>query len=105
MTLAKYGLSEGEWKYLLKSQGGGCGVCERTAEALPTPKRGGAPFLAIDHEHVRGWKIMSPELRKLHVRGLCCTRCNHFILTRYGTPALHRAAAEYLERHSRRHAS
>lgn len=45
---------------------------------------------------------MTPEARKLFVRGLACISCNHFVLTRYGTPEKHRGAAAYLERYERR---
>lgn len=88
-----------DWKRMLVNQGGGCGVCGRVAEELPIPKRGDCPYLNIDHEHVRGWKMLMPAERRMYVRGLCCTRCNHYVLTRFATPFLHRAAADYLERH------
>lgn len=97
-TLAKYGLTHDDWRRILDVQRWGCGVCKRTAVELPTPARGGHPFLAVDHEHARGWKHMLPDERRNYVRGLCCTRCNHFVLTRYATPELHRLAAEYLDR-------
>lgn len=103
-TLDKYGLTVGAWKFILRRQGGGCGVCARQAADLPIPRTGSPPFLAIDHDHVKGWKLMKPELRREYVRGLCCTRCNHFVLTRFATPELHRLAADYLESYEARRA-
>lgn len=104
-TLAKYGLTIAAWKRILTAQRYGCGVCKRQAPELPVPKRGGVPFLAVDHEHVKGWAEMvrkNDPVRLKYVRGLCCTRCNHFVLTRYATPELHRLAADYLDRYAGR---
>lgn len=108
-TLAKYGFGEGEWaladdaledwSLLLEEQRGGCGVCGRVP---PAPRNSDIPYLVVDHDHVRGWKIFPAEVRRMHVRGLCCTRCNHFVLTRYATAELHIQAAAYLERHATR---
>lgn len=72
-TLMKYGLSEAEWRLILERQGGRCFVCEQ----VPTKGR-----LCIDHEHVKGWKKMPPEKRKLFVRGLLCWVCNHYYVGR-----------------------
>lgn len=72
-TLAKYGLSRDEWTEIFKRQHGGCGVCGNVPES---------GRLVIDHEHVRGWKVMPPEQRKLYVRGLTCWYCNHAYLGR-----------------------
>lgn len=72
-TLKKYGLSESEWRALLDKQGGVCAVCKIE------PSKG---RLCIDHEHVKGWKKMPPEKRKLYVRGLLCWVCNHYYLGR-----------------------
>lgn len=113
-TLLKYGMGTGEpwlhlgldapvedWKRLLVNQEGRCGVCRRGAPELPIPKRGDCPYLNIDHEHVRGWaKMILPAEKRLYVRGLCCTRCNHYVLTRFATATLHRQAADYLDRYS-----
>ena len=86
-TLDKYGLSYGEWKAILDRQGGVCGACGRLPPSLK---------LNIDHEHVRGWKQMPPEKRKLYVRGLLCFTCNHYRLARGATPENLRGAADYL---------
>ena len=92
-TLSRYALSIEDWQALLADQGGVCAICGNVP---------GSGRLVIDHEHVKGWKGMPPERRKLYVRGLTCTVDNHFVLTRYGTPAKFRAAADYLERYSER---
>lgn len=72
-TLKKYGLSEADWRSILDAQGSVCFVCKRE------PSKG---RLCIDHEHVKGWKKMPPESRKLYVRGLLCWVCNHYYLGR-----------------------
>lgn len=72
-TLKKYGLTEAEWRAILDRQGGVCFVCQKV------PKSG---RLCTDHEHVKNWKKMPPEQRKLYVRGLLCWTCNHYYLAR-----------------------
>lgn len=70
-TLRKYGLSVDEWQAIVDRQGGRCPICHRDD----------APMV-IDHEHVRGWKKMPPEERKLYVRGVICSWCNRWIVGR-----------------------
>lgn len=97
-TLDRYGLTLEEWVGHLgltveEWQAGApapCPVCKRE----PPSGR-----YVTDHEHVRGWKDKPKDERRLFVRGVVCTVCNHYILTRYGTPAKHRGAADYLERY------
>lgn len=72
-TLKKYGLSVDEWRKMAEDQGGACFVCKKT----PSTGR-----LCIDHEHVKGWKKMPPDKRKLYVRGLLCWVCNHYYVGR-----------------------
>lgn len=92
-TLKRYGLSEAEWRVMAEEQRSACFVCEQV------PKRG---RLCIDHEHVKSWKHMPPEQRKLYVRGLLCFRCNTTFVGRGVT--IHRAekVAEYLKRYEAR---
>lgn len=90
-TLAKYGITLEEWWAFIPD--GVCPVCDRR------PQSG---RFVVDHEHVRGWKAMPAEQRKLYVRGVLCVTCNHYILTRYGTPLKHRNAARYLEAYEAR---
>lgn len=87
-TLAKYGLSEQEWRVILERQGGVCAVCKQE----PTKGR-----LCIDHEHVKGWKHMPPEQRKLYVRGLLDWRCNHYYLGKGITVSRAKNVVTYLE--------
>jgi len=78
---------------MLDAQGGTCAVCDKV------PANGG---LHIDHDHVRGWKQMSPENRKRYVRGLACWHCNSVWLRRGATPEKLRRAAEFLEQYAKR---
>jgi hypothetical protein len=88
-TLKKYGLSEAEWQSICDLQGGVCFVCK----LVPTKGR-----LCIDHEHVKGWKKMPPEKRKLYVRGLLCWVCNHYYLGRGINTSKAKNVVTFLER-------
>lgn len=90
-TLDRYGLTLAEWLAYIPDDR--CPVCGNH----PPSGR-----FVTDHEHVKGWKDMPKAERRKYVRGVVCTVCNHFILTRYGTPAKHRGAADYLEAYERR---
>jgi hypothetical protein len=94
-TLAKYGLTIDEWLDYIPEVDG-VRVCAIHLEAPRTGR------FVVDHQHVAGWKGMPPESRKRYVRGVICTTCNHYILTRYGNPLKHRQAADYLEQYERR---
>lgn len=89
-TLAKYGLTLDEWLAFIPVRKGVkvCPICGKA------PKTG---RFVVDHQHVANWKRMPPERRRVYVRGVVCTTCNHFVLTRYGNPDKHRAAARYLD--------
>ncbi len=91
-TLQRYGLGRGGWTALVVTDVWvdvwKCPICRKTPPSGRT---------VIDHDHVRGWKKMPPEERKRYVRGVVCVTCNHFILTRYGSPDKFRRAAHYLE--------
>lgn len=95
-TLKKYGLSEAEWRGFLKRQGGVCYVCGLTPQSLR---------LCIDHEHVRGWKKMPPEERRLYVRGLLCWSCNHYYLARGMSVQRAERVASYLREYEARKAN
>ena len=84
-TLRKYGLTEQDWMDRWLLQGEKCPICQRSD----------AP-LVIDHEHVRGWKKMPPEKRKLYVRGITCNWCNRWIIGRGAKPHLLLNGADYL---------
>src|SRR5689334_12215602 len=92
-TLAKYGLSEEQWRALLAEQDGVCYVCHKI------PKSG---RFCIDHEHVAGFRAMSPSLKRMYIRGILCWTCNHLYVGRGITLVRARRVVEYLERHERR---
>lgn len=94
-TLATYGLDMGEWMGYLGIRGANdvavCRICERVQEQF-----------VVDHQHVRGWKTMPPEQRKLYVRGVICRGCNYFVLTRQVNALEHENAGKYLREFERR---
>jgi hypothetical protein len=98
-TLATYGLTMQEWlDYLgLMSEKDArnalvpCVICERVQEQF-----------VVDHQHVRGWKTMPPEERKLYVRGVICRGCNYFVLPRQVGALEHENAGKYLRKFERR---
>lgn len=92
-TLKRYGLSEAEWRVMADEQGEACFVCKQK------PMKG---RLCIDHEHVKGWKKLPPELRKLYVRGLLCFRCNTTFVGRGATIERAEMVAVYLRRYAAR---
>lgn len=77
--LAKYGVTEDEYRAMYRAQGGACYVCRKAT--------GRARRLGVDHDHVTG-----------EVRGLVCTgslsamTCNRLIAI-FSRDALLRAAA------------
>lgn len=87
-TLKKYGLDEAEWRRMAEAQKSACFVCEQ----VPTKGR-----LCIDHFHVKGWKHMPPEQRRLWVRGLLCFRCNTSFVGRGVTIQRSEKVVEYLK--------
>ena len=89
-TLRRYGLTAAEWKAILRLQGGVCAICRR----MPPSGR-----LVTDHVHVRGWKKMPPEQRKLFVRGLLCFRCNTTFVGRGVTVERSQNVVLYLQRY------
>lgn len=92
-TLSKYGLSEPEWLVIAEKQKGACYICEKE----PSTGR-----LCIDHEHVKGWKKMPPEKRKLYVRGLLCWVCNHYYVGRGISIFKAKNVVKYLEEYDTR---
>jgi DNA-directed RNA polymerase subunit RPC12/RpoP len=69
-TLAKYGLSEFDYRMMYEAQGGVCAICQKEKDKA----------LFVDHEHVKGWVKLPPEQRKTYVRGLVCNYCNYRLL-------------------------
>lgn len=115
-TLAKYGMTEVEWWALAKACRFTCVIC-------------GKPFadrrLAIDHEHVAGWRarkrkkmaggkvrkkydpksrVMTPQERKRYVRGVVHNFCNTYVrfwMTLERVTAIRNYLQAYHDRESR----
>lgn len=87
-TLDKYGLSEPDWLALCARARGVCEICQ-----------GKTKRLVIDHEHVKGWKHMPPEMRRRYVRGLLCWRDNVSVVGRGVTVTRLANAVAYLTRY------
>jgi hypothetical protein len=90
-TLKKYGLTLSDWQEMFLLQDGKCFICERPMERP-----------CIDHFHIRNWKKMKPEKRKLYCRGLLCTYCNRRLLGRGMNLQRARRIVLYLERFEKR---
>jgi hypothetical protein len=86
-TLKKYGLSLQDWTELYALQDGKCFICERPMERP-----------CVDHFHIRNWKKMKPEKRRLYVRGLLCVYCNRRLLGRGMSLQRAKRIVLYLER-------
>ena len=87
-TLNKYGLTRTDFKMMLQAQGSICPICEK----VPTSGK-----WHIDHEHVKNWKKMPAEKRKLYVRGILCFFCNRFYMAKAMTKTKARNIVTYLE--------
>lgn len=92
-TLRKYGLSVEEWRAILEAQGGVCAICGK----LPPSGR-----LVVDHEHVKGWRRMKPEVRKTYVRGILCWWDNKNFVGRSITIPKAKRVLAYLQEHHRK---
>ena len=75
-TLDKYGLSLEGWKEIWKRQGKKCPICGKE------PKTGTGCEFNVDHEHIKSWKKMPPEERRLYVRGIVCYMCNRYYMAK-----------------------
>lgn len=103
-TLRKYGLTVANWLAICKRQRFTCPVCNEPF---------GDRKLAIDHEHVAGFKahktrskkgrkfrvrLMTPDERRAHVRGVLHAWCNRFVRAWLTLNRARRIVA-YLEEH------
>ena len=95
-TFKRYGITEGQWLGMLAEQGGVCPICQRVP---PSGK------MAVDHQHVRGWKRMTPGDRAKYVRGIVCVWCNRWMLHYSMTPAKAERVAAYLNAYEQRRGS
>ena len=64
----KYNLTVEEYNKMLELQGGKCAICGKTTKEN---KRA----LSVDHDH----KVQK-KYKEILIRGLLCTRCNHYIM-------------------------
>lgn len=92
-TLKRYGLTLEEWNTMLERQGGVCAICKKE------PPNG---RLCTDHDHVKKWKKMPPEKRKLYVRGLLCAYCNLRLLRKGWTLEKLERAVDYVKQYEAR---
>jgi len=95
-TLARYGLTAGEWLAFVLDQGGRCPVCERSLEGL---------IANIDHEHIPRWKYMPAEERVRYVRGILCSRCNWRLVHSRMPATQAQRIADYLKKYEERRVS
>ena len=95
-TLAKYGLTADTWRRITIDQGYVCPICKQSLVGRK---------LVVDHQHVRKWKKMKPEQRRLHVRGVLHNFCNRTYVRAFLTIEKAEAVAEYLKKHERRKAN
>jgi hypothetical protein len=86
-TLDKYGLSEEEWEVIFHSQGDKCPICGNESKT---------GRYVTDHFHIKGWRNMPPEQRKLYVRGITCWWCNKQIIGRGVTVQKLQNAIDYI---------
>jgi hypothetical protein len=95
-TLKVYGANVQVFEAIIDRQGGVCPVCTK----VPNPPKGKPAEYGgrgvFDHEHVRGWKQMTPVQRIQYVRGITCWFCNHSYLGRGITIEKAENVAQYL---------
>ena len=90
-TLKRYGLTEREFFEMARNQNDLCPICGQL------PSR-----WVVDHEHVPGWKLRSPQNRRKYVRGLVCWYCNWRFLAKGITVERACNLADYLLAYQRR---
>ena len=93
-TLRKYGLSLEQWSELIASQGYACPICHRKFDEKVKP--------CIDHLHVRNYKNMKPEKKRMYVRGICCNFCNRRLLAKGMNLEKAKSIVSYLEKFEER---
>jgi hypothetical protein len=72
-TLRKYGLTGDDWRTLAWT----CPSCAICVRLFASGVRA-----VVDHEHVRGFKKMTPADKRRHVRGLLCGYCNRWLVSK-----------------------
>lgn len=83
-----YGITERDYNRHLRNQRGSCAICGGKAKTRK---------LAVDHEHVKGYKKMSSADKRKYWRGIVCFPCNWIMLSRGVTLEKARGLVKYLE--------
>ena len=83
-----YGIREHEFVSILEAQGGVCFITGKPKVNLN---------LNVDHQHIRGFKAMPPEQKRLYVRGVLHHQANRGLGYFSDNPEWLRRAALYLE--------
>ncbi len=109
-TLRSYGLTAADWEAMCRRQRGVCPVCRQPF---------GDRRLVVDHEHVKGFRarkgklrsgkvrakrdqrVMTPEERRRHVRGVLHMWCNGYVRA-WLTLERAESIVEYLRSHKSR---
>lgn len=86
-TLTKYGLDEQQWLTILRDQGWVCPICHK----VPSTGR-----FVVDHFHVRGYKKLPADQKRLYVRGITCWWDNHAFIGRGITLEIAKNVVKYL---------
>lgn len=90
VTLKKYGLTLDEWIVILHSQDDVCPICGK----FPSTGR-----FVTDHQHVKGYRTLPPEVRKTYVRGITCWFCNRYYMSKGMTIEKAQNIATYLAKY------
>lgn len=85
----RYGITIEDYDRMLAEQDGKCALCHQPPARI-FRKTGKVQDLAVDHDHATG-----------DVRALLCTDCNTMLGLAEDSPDRLRAAAAYLERHTK----
>lgn len=73
----KYGLSIEDWEEMWSNQKGLCGWCGKPMKKIGKYNKNSP---VVDHEHIEGYKDLSPEEKKKYVRSLTHSWCNiHYL--------------------------
>ena len=95
--MRNFGLTVADYEERLAAQGGVCAICHEPENVIDK-RTGKIKRLAVDHEHVPGFKGMSPEEKRKYVGSLLCQRDNTVAGQANDNPARLRAVADYLDR-------
>src|SRR5438046_2851613 len=91
--LRTYGITWAEYNEMLALQNGLCAICGNP----PKINR-----LAVDHEHIKGYKKLLPAEKKKFIRGLLCMICNYRYVCRGMNLAMAEKVVKYLSEYEGR---